>query len=131
MGIVRNGYAVAEGIHRKVQHPIETAAVQWVRSNEIMLEDFKFLKRRLLVFYEDLTADPEKVVGEILDFLGLDIEILPDIVDRNWNIHEQRGSIKNMNRRSMNKLTDHDLQVIKSVAGEMLDQFGYTINQGN
>jgi hypothetical protein len=53
-------------------------AVQWGRlwtaSAEVGLSARKRKRRHLLVRYEDLTADPRRTVGEIADFLEVDVE---------------------------------------------------------
>lgn len=124
IGIVRNGYAVAEGIRRKAKHSVRDAAIQWGRSNEIMVRDFPMLDQKMLVRYEDLAAAPAKVWGDILAFLRLPNFDLP-FDDQLWDIHEQTASIHNMNQRSMDALSDEDYQVIEQVAGNTLSYFGY------
>jgi hypothetical protein len=76
--IVRNGYAVALGIHQKVlavygQMPnlLAKAANQWARSLEIVLEDARQLTHFIEIRYEDLTAEPMIVATKLFDFLGL------------------------------------------------------------
>ena len=56
IAIVRNGYAVAAGIRKKAEPhhiagerwPIEMAAYQWARSNEVLLEDAAHLRSAAL-----------------------------------------------------------------------------------
>ena len=124
IGIVRNGYAVAEGIRRKGNHPVSVAAEQWKRSNQIMLEDFECLERKLLIRYEDLTSDPIATVSQVLAFLGL-TDVSAELTDRSWSIHERSMTIQNLNRESFSRLSEKDKAEISHVAGELLDKFRY------
>lgn len=125
VGIVRDGRAVAEGIRRKTGHPLDLAARQWARSNEIMLADFEHLAHKRVVTYEALTANPAAVIGELLEFLGLPA-LTTELQGREWKIHEQRSKIVNMNPRSLAALSPADLAVIDREAGPLLRQYGYT-----
>lgn len=129
IGIVRNGYAVAEGIHRKAGHPLETAAEQWRVSNEIMFEDFEHLERKILVRYEDLTESFDTSMSEIARFLGLEGSYF-GAKERSWKIHEQTSSVRNMNPRSLASLSSDDVERIHAVAGPLLERLGYTASEG-
>lgn len=124
IGIIRNGYAVAEGIRRKAGHNLEAAALQWARSNEIMLRDFSDLQRKKVVRYEEMTEHPEECLRGIMKFIGVDPEEF-QLGDRSWHIHEKVSEVKNMNYQSFERLNDGDCAVIKREAGQMLDQLNY------
>lgn len=125
IGLVRNGYAVAEGIQRKAGHSLELAARQWARMNEIMLDDFAHLNRRKLVRYEALTESPQETLDEILSFLELPPNHV-EVAGQVWHVHKQSSSIRNMNARSFEALTEKERKVIEVAAGSMLHRFGYT-----
>ena len=125
VGIIRDGRAVAEGIRRKTGCDLESAARQWVRSNEIMLRDFEDLRHKRLVRYEHLTADPDGVVADLLAFLELP-PLTPELGAREWAIHEQRSVIVNMNSRSYEALSREEMHVIERQAGPLLRALGYT-----
>ncbi|GIK39964.1 MAG: hypothetical protein BroJett011_37970 [Chloroflexota bacterium] len=125
IGIVRNGYAVAAGIKQKAGCSIEAAARQWAHSNEIMLHDFNFLQHKLLVRYETLTESAEEVFQQMLDFIGLKGHGTR-ITDQVWSIHGRSHPIENMNPRSIATLSRPDCEIIQSVAGDMLNQLGYS-----
>jgi hypothetical protein len=131
IGIVRNGYAVAEGISRKAEPhhlaegwPIEKSAWQWRRSNEVMQQDSANLERFMLVSYENLTSDTAATLEQITGFIGI-----PGFKDfesgRSWKIHEREERIRNMNSESIRRLSREQIDKINQVAGEMLDAFGY------
>ena len=131
IGIVRNGYAVAEGITRKAnpKHlinswPIDKSAYQWSRSNEVLLEDAKHQKKFMWISYEDLVNDTIGTLNKITEFLCID-NFLQFESDKNWSIHERDEKIRDMNEDSISRLKDLQIKEINRVAGEMLDKFGY------
>lgn len=133
VAIVRNGYAVAEGIHRKAdpQHhkegwPINMCAMQWRRSYEILLEDEPFLERLMWVKYEDLARDTEKELDRICDFIGIKhFESLDQ--GSSFRIHERNESVKDMNRESIDRLSKEQIAIINEIAGDFLEKFGYKL----
>jgi len=133
VAIVRNGYAVAEGIRRKAdpRHlpeswPIEDCARQWVRSNEILREDSPYLDHVLWVSYESLTESPKEVLNSIARFAGL-----PDLaeleLDRALSVHEREQPLANLNHESIERLNAQDVAAITRVAGPALREFGYEL----
>ena len=131
IGIVRNGYAVAEGISRKGDPksikdgwPIDKSAWQWARSNQIMLDDAQKLNNFHMIRYEDLASSPQDELNKIASFLGL--EAFPDLSTQNFAIHERNDSVKDMNASSIKKLSEADIAQINETAGFMLDRLGYS-----
>jgi hypothetical protein len=132
IGIMRNGYAVSEGITRKAdpKHlinswPIEMSAYQWKRSNEVMQQDAEHLKKFMWITYEDLAGDTVETLNKITDFIGVDdFETFES--DRQWSIHERDEQVRNMNDESIARLSPEQIKIINEVAGDMLDEFGYT-----
>jgi hypothetical protein len=134
--ILRNGYAVAEGIRRKAnlarwnnpekltQYPMEMCARQWVasiRSVESAQANGAPIKT---VRYEDLTEDPLAVMADIFRFV--DVDPIDDAsVWGEMDIHEKRSTIRNMNAASIVRLSADEIAVIKDVAGAELDRYGY------
>lgn len=68
IGLVRNGYAVCEGIRRRSGHYLEQGARHWNLSNKIMVQDSQFLNCFKLLTYEELTRDPFAVFSSLADF---------------------------------------------------------------
>lgn len=130
IAIIRNGYAVAEGIRRKgrpvhlERWPLEDCAYQWQRSNLVLEEDAEKLENVLWVRYEDLTDDTADTLAGIYEFLGVRTEAGTDLAQE-WAIHERSEPIANMNAQSIERLTPEDVAVIDRVAGEALAHFGY------
>lgn len=134
VAIVRNGYAVAEGIRRKAEPthlssgwPIDKCAYQWARSNQILLEDATYLKHVIWVRYEQLSSDPNAEIARVLRFLGLDPSELRLDADRAWQVHERAGPIANLNESNLGRLSPGDIRIISDVAGHMLRHFGYAV----
>jgi len=134
--IVRNGYAVAEGLRRRGRpgkyghkefgdkYPIEMCARQWAVSDEIVSADTARAQHVLQLTYEDFCARPGEQLRAITDFLQ--IEPLPhDTADRSWEIHGNTSKIRNMNAQGIAKLSADDVERIRSVAGEVLDKYDY------
>jgi len=131
IGIIRNPYAVAEGISRKAEPhhlidgwPLDKCAWQWRRSNEVLMNDSKYLKRFMWVSYEGLVTDTVGTMNSITEFLGVD-EFGDIGSGRTWNIHERNDEIKNMNAVSIDKLSSEDIALVNEVAGDSIEAFGY------
>lgn len=135
IAIVRNGYAVAEGIRRKAEPhhlsggwPIDLSARQWNRSNEILLCDAEHLDRIRWTRYEDLVESPERELGRLLEFLDLPASDVSSIDPRRpRKIHERQEPLRNLNAESIARLTPDELRVVTREAGAMLEHFEYPI----
>jgi len=137
VAIVRNGYAVAEGIRRKAArskwnrrldsrdtYPIELCAEQWKVNNEIIEMDAPFIRNFRMIYYEDLCKEPRRICEELWDFIGL--SNYPDwSEDKIWKVHGRLSEVKNMNYESMERLRAEEIDKIKSVAGRLLNRHGY------
>lgn len=131
VGIMRNGYAVAEGITRKAdpKHlvnswPIEMSAYQWKRSNEVLRQDAEHLKRFIWITYEELAEDTIGTLNKITDFVGIK-NFKSFETGQKWSIHERDEQVRNMNAENIKRLTPTQIESINQIAGDMLDEFGY------
>ena len=59
----------------------------WIRCNGLMLQDMAFLRKKLIVRYEDLCEQTENVIGAIGDVTGLGGRIAVSPVKREINSH--------------------------------------------
>ncbi|MEL6368306.1 MAG: sulfotransferase [Pseudomonadota bacterium] len=133
VALVRNGYAVAEGITRKgdPKHfdegwPIEMSARQWARGNDVLLEDAEHLDNLMWLKYENLCEDPEAALARVAEFAGLNTTqgfYRPEALA----IHERKEAVRNMNQISIEKLTPEQIAIVNRVAGDSLRHFGYEI----
>ena len=134
--LVRDGYAVAEGIQRKAKparwdhpiyeddYPIELCAEQWKKTDEVVTQDREEVEKFLRIRYEELTSDPKSTIKKITDFLGLGM-IDESKLQGRWDVHGYGEPIQNMNPRSYARLTAKDKEAIEKVAGPLLRSYGY------
>lgn len=133
VAIVRNGYAVSEGIMRKAdpRHlrdswPIEQCAWQWVRSNEILEEDAPHIQHLLWVKYEDLVNNPLDELNRICGFVGLPSYANFD-PKKAFSIHERNEAVTDLNKVSIDRLSASQIAEITRVAGPCLERYGYPL----
>ncbi|MEJ2237990.1 MAG: sulfotransferase [Gemmatimonadales bacterium] len=136
IAIVRNGYAVAEGIRRRAHpgrygnpaygrsYPLDLCAEQWKASDEIVTRERSRVDRFLQLRYEDLTADPVRLLKEIAAFLELPA-FPQSVTERQWSIKNRYEPILDMNRRSLERLSEQDFEIVERVAGHTLQKYGY------
>ena len=135
--LVRNGYAVSEGIMRRSHpldwgrtefgetYPAEISAQQWQRSYERFQEDRDKLPNVLELSYEAMTERPAETLSAISNFL--DIEPFdPALLEQEWSFREINSSIRNMNSQSISRLTTAEADAIERTTGELLVKLGYT-----
>lgn len=130
IGLVRNGYAVSEGIRRKGQKSIERSAKHWNFVNKLMISDKNDIKNFLEIKYEDLTERPIESAQTLAAFLQIDAESMLDVMNKKQfhfktAIGNDQSGLINMNEHSFAKLTLEDIGIIEREAGEMLNYFGY------
>jgi hypothetical protein len=135
--LVRDGYAVAEGIRRKAdpdhwdnpeydsEYPIELCARQWRRSDDIVSEARSRVERSLRLRYEEFTDRPVHSLRRVTEFLG--ISPLPeDVLRGRWGVHGYDEPIRNMNGRSHRRLTPGEMDRIEAEAALTLNKYGYS-----
>jgi hypothetical protein len=134
--LVRDGYAVAEGIRRKAEparwdhpvyeeeYPIDLCAEQWKVTDEVVRQDQEVAERFIQIQYEELVSDPKSITQRITDFLGLQ-PIAKSKLQGKWNVSGYGKPIQNMNPRSYDRLSTHDIDKIQEVAGSLLEEYGY------
>jgi hypothetical protein len=133
--IVRNGYAVAEGIRRKAdlagwgnkeggQYPIDDCAQQWVEADRALDESADNLQHLLCLNYEDLAADATGVLARVSEFLAIGA-FADDLSERSWAVHESNAKIADMNKESLSRLSLTETSTIRDVANKTLEKYGY------
>ena len=116
--IVREPCSVAAGIRRKAEPghlvngwPLEMAANQWVRSNELLLEDAASLRKVMWLRYEDLTADTDGQLARIAAFLG--VKPFPaGLAQRDRQVHERAAPVRDFNAESRKYLSEEEARVL-------------------
>ena len=132
IAIVRNGYAVSEGIVRKrksdsdrpqfegLYTTIDEAAEQWFRANVIVASHEQFLDRYKIIRYEDLVEEPQKVLSSVLEFCELD--------KTGFSVPAFDNKL---NQIQISRLSNYEIETITRVAQPMLLHFGYEILEKN
>jgi hypothetical protein len=130
LAIVRNPYAVCEGIRRREGIGLEDAALHWKRGNEILLNDLPFLKQCLFFSYEAFCAEPEEHLQIIETFLELKEPIHRSILSGSVPAHNVEGRplrITNLNEKSISRLSWVERKVISRTASPLITQLGYPV----
>jgi len=129
VGLVRNGYAVAEGIRRKVGTPVERGARHWDAVNRRMIESSSAVRHYLELRYEDLVEQPDATAQRLARFLGIDADRVGEAMHGQFRFSTVLGTrelaLRNLNEESIRRLSGQDLRIIRENAGAMLEHFGY------
>nr|MBF0221948.1 sulfotransferase [Desulfobulbaceae bacterium] len=132
IGLVRNGYAVAEGIKRRSGHSLERAAKHWKRVGELLTRNSQEVANYLEVRYEDLAENPTANIAKLAEFIGLETGAPSDVKAEAFALPTERGcikqSIQNLNSESISRLTVAEKKSIYKHAGAMLDLYDYSTN---
>lgn len=126
IGLIRNPYAVCEGIRRRRHHKIGECAKHWLAANKTMLEDSKRLNKFILIKYEDLTEAPKATLRKIFEFAGIEntpIDTTARI--KRHNITGKPQSVKNLNKLSIVNLSSENIGTINKTAWPFANRFGY------
>jgi hypothetical protein len=128
LAIVRNPYAVCEGIRRRRAHSIEEAALHWRRVHEILQEDMPYLERCLWLRYEDLCERVEEHCERLEGFLELEVPFDRGGLRGSFKVHNMDGipqSIHNFNDKSLQRLSSKEIELITHITGVQMKRFGY------
>lgn len=124
--IIRNGFAVAEGIRRKRWFDperthlsgqgttIEQAAVQWLYANSTIIRDLSYINNFIVIRYEELVKKPEFIMNRLYGFLSL-----PQL---KFNASYFRIDD---NQRQIARLKKAEIELIYSIQKQLLHQLGY------
>ena len=126
--LVRNPYAVCEGIARRRGHSIEEAAIHWRTVHEVLRQDMPLLERSLTVSYENFCERPLEVLDTVRQFLGLQDPFDSSIATKQFNAHNLSGAphqLENFNERSIRRLSAEDRATITRVIGDAMVPWGY------
>jgi hypothetical protein len=129
IGVVRNGYAVAQGLRLKEGYTIDRCARHWNVANTVMLRDAPYIRRFMLVRYENFVTDPMTVARDVASFIGIDpAPVYPRILSgwRLGNTDLQPSLLHDGNPALFAQLTPNDISTITTNARDMLTELGYS-----
>jgi hypothetical protein len=127
IALFRHGYAVAEGIRRKENHSIEQCITQWTVSNLMLLDDLQYIKNKISITYESLTADPAAIMKQLTDFIGI-APLGTEVFTDEFEIHKSKSGIENKNADSVSRLSPSEIAVMNTIGGEAFQKLGYQIS---
>jgi len=134
--IVRNGYAVAEGISRKaivmeqhqeqfgLHYSIDFPAKQWQRSLEVVDTQKESIKNFLEISYEEFTTDIKGTSMKITNFLGI-ATFDDNLLQSDFEVHGNKMKVTNQNPKSFARLTIDEWKVINEQAKSGLKKYAY------
>ena len=128
IAIVRNPYAVCQGIRRRQGHDIEAAATHWARSNGCLLDDLPRLERAQLITYEALCDDPERTLDQINRLLALESPLDAGVFGKQYDVHninDEAQPIRNLNDHAISQLSGQEIDQIDAIVGNVARKFGY------
>lgn len=136
--MIRNGYAVSEGIRRRAQpgkwgnqqfpdrYPIGLCAQQWTRTYEVIDKYRGDMKEVIDIKYEDLSRAPGRVLASVTDFLGIPM-FDPAVMERAWDFQELTEPIRDLNALHIDSLSLEDVEEIRRQGGALLETMGYSL----
>jgi hypothetical protein len=128
--LVRDPYAVCEGIARRRGHSLVEAARHWRFVHEVLEEDLPHLDRYVTVSYEEFCERPEDVLSRLESFLDLPVPFDRALVGGSFNAHNIDGTpqrLQNFNDRSYQRLSREDLTAIGGAIGDVMTRWGYVV----
>jgi len=131
LGLVRNPYAVCEGIHRRNKYAWGRCVRQWVETAEKQIENIDALDNIAWFRYEDLCEKPYEVANKIR-------EMLPELYDIDFSgevkVHALDGikirGIINLNSKQIGNLSKENIAEINTYLvpfHHVLERFGYEV----
>jgi len=130
IGLVRNGYAVTEGINRKARQPYARGARHWNMVNKLMVNTARNLDHYIEVRYENLAEKPASTMLEICRFVGLQNDLIEELARSNEEeaaklMVTKFGPVRNHDEETIRKLGTQNIVTIREQAAEMLEHFDY------
>jgi hypothetical protein len=128
--LVRDPYAVCEGIARRRGHSLAEAARHWRTVHEILEEDLPHLERYTTVTYEDFCERPDEVLAALEGFLGLPEPFDRRLLTSEFNAHNMDGSpqrLQNFNERSFGRLSNEDRAIVRDTIADVMTRWGYPL----
>jgi len=125
IAIIRNPYAVIEGIMRRDKRiNINQAILQYIITNKVIEKEGKEIDKFKLIKYEDMIkADkfpPSKFWDSLLDFLELDKNRFRIPTKTNWSKFD-----KTRNQTSIKRLSRWEKELITFATSDIMEKYGY------
>lgn len=87
--IIRNPIAVSYATQKWSKTTLENLLEHWLKAYGLYENDRPFLKREMLISYEELNDNSEKVFSYIENFIGIKINYKNQLQDKNYKYFEK------------------------------------------
>ena len=124
--IARSPYGVCEGMARKTGVSIAEAAENWRIVYQTILDSFEYVDSHLMITYDDLTDETDTTLEKIGGFLSLMVPF-ESLGSRKLKVHEQTSEIKNMDYKSIERLSEEELSMINQKCAEVMRKCGLKV----
>lgn len=137
IGLHRNGYCIAEGLHRRSRppqwlkdktgddhYPLEVVGQQWVTANRAMIDGLAKVDDQMMVSFEDFVQNPIAKLEEIFKFVGVSPDKL-SFKDSMLQINGTSFPIRNPNADSLERLGNVGKKTLAPIINEMMQELGY------
>ena len=131
--LIRDGRGATNSYMRHHNVPMQAAAKEWCRTHRECDRIVQELKEDtyFTIHYEDLCTNPEAMISEIYDFLGLSVGLC-DLRFKSTEHHilgnqmrlSSIGEIR-LDEKWKSALTERDLEIFEQTAGRLNRSYGY------
>jgi len=125
--MVRNPYALSEGLRRRQGYKIERCATHWGESMRFQMKNLKTLKKVVWIKYADLCDDQKSVRTKITTLLPeLDDFTFKGKLSGHHSLYGEKAmSIKNLNPNQIKNLGKNDIRRINRVLSKYKKELSY------
>ncbi|MGC9453706.1 MAG: class I SAM-dependent methyltransferase [Phycisphaerae bacterium] len=131
VAMVRNPYALCQGLTARQGRSATTAAEMWVKWARYQMHNIRNLRRVLFFTYEELTEKPAEVAGRLVEFLP-ELQRLDH--DGTFSVFSVLGrssrKIRNLNQPKIDMLSGEYVRQVNEVLGrneDVMRFFGYEL----
>ena len=139
IGIIRNGYAVSEGVLRRSRpgpdavrelgqetYPLDDVGQQWRVFADRIEHDLGQVQNGLLLRYETLMHDPVTTMSQVYGFLGLPIPKM-SFADGVLDVEGTRFRLENQDQIAIARLTPLQKTGLAQAMSPTIDRFEYHV----
>lgn len=130
--IIRDGRDCAQSFHRRWNYDPKRTIYRWKKTVEDgSRAGSKLGKERYMeIFYEDLTENPERIMGEVCSFLGLaysDDVLCSSMPYMVTSAQSNSGKIVQNSNKWGSYFNENELMELEGIAGRLLGRLGYEV----
>jgi hypothetical protein len=125
--MVRNPYAISEGLRRRLGYNIKRCAIHWGEATRFQVKNLKTLNNVIWLKYEDLCDNQALAKTKI-------VSLLPELNDLSFegnfsghhSLHGRRVMpVKNLNNDQIKNLSRKDIKIINNVLSKYKKELNY------